>query len=67
MKIKVMMYLTLMMKMEMISSFGGWGPGEHYGHTGPDPPLFNPNAMFGFDAFGLTNIKFYYRSELKLL
>ena len=56
-----------MIKMKMISSFGGWGPGEHYGHTGPDPPLFNPNAMFGFDAFGLTNNKFNYRSELKLL
>ena len=33
-------------------SYGGWGPGEDYGHTGVDPPRYNLNADYGFDFTG---------------
>ena len=49
----------------LASPFGGWGPGEDYGHTGARPPRCNPNAVFGYDAFKLTNNRFNYRSGLK--
>ena len=41
--------------------FGGWGPGEGFGHLGRDPPPDNPNADFGYDFFGTTKNRFNYR------
>ena len=57
--------LLLLVSSGLASPFGGWGPGEDYGHTGVRPPPCNPNAVFGYDAFKLTNNRFNYRSGLK--
>ena len=58
--------LGLAVSLGLASPFGGWGPGEDYGHTGALPPPHNPNAVFGYDAFRLTNNRFNYRSGLAL-
>jgi len=42
------------------SPFGGWGPGEGFGHLGRRPPPDNPNANFGYDFFGTTKNRFNY-------
>jgi len=42
------------------SPFGGWGPGEGFGHLGKRPPPDNPNSNFGFDFFGTTHSRFNY-------
>ena len=57
--------LVLGVSLCLASPFGGWGPGEDYGHTGARPPRPNPNAVFGYDAFKLTNNRFNYRSVLR--
>ena len=57
--------LVLGVSLGLASPFGGWGPGEDYGHTGARPPRPNPNAVFGYDAFKLTNNRFNYRSVLR--
>ena len=57
--------LLVLVSSGLASPFGGWGPGEDYGHTGARPPPCNPNAVFGYDAFKLTNNRFNYRSDLK--
>ena len=57
--------LALGVSLSLTSPFGGWGPGEDYGNTGAQPPKANPNAVFGYDAFRLTNNRFNYRSGPK--
>merc|ERR1712083_6852 len=42
------------------SPFGGWGPGEGFGHLGKGPPPENPNSNFGYDFFGTTHNRFNY-------
>jgi len=50
------MWLTL----ANASPFGGWGPGEGFGHLGKRPPPQNPNSNFGYDFFGTTHNRFNY-------
>jgi len=52
----------VLMWLERVSGvpFGGWGPGEGFGHLGRDPPPDNPNADFGYDFFGTTKNRFNY-------
>jgi len=53
--------LTLVMvAVSSASPFGGWGPGEGFGHLGRRPPPSNPNSNFGFDFFGTTHNRFNY-------
>lgn len=33
--------------------YGGWGPGEGFGHTGNTFPAPNPNAIYGYDFHNL--------------
>ena len=35
------------------SPYGGWGPGQGFGHTGRTFPPPNPNAIYGYDKLGL--------------
>jgi len=50
------MWLTL----ANASPFGGWGPGEGFGHLGKRPPPQNPNSNFGYDFFGTTHNRYNY-------
>jgi len=58
----VLQYLMIVMclKFSNVSPFGGWGPGEGFGHLGRKPPPDNPNADFGFDYFGINKNRFNY-------
>ena len=49
--------------MLLVARYGGWGPGEDYGHTGHQPPTHNHNARFGFDQLGILQDKFNYRQD----
>ena len=53
--------LVIWIKISIASPFGGWGPGEGFGHAGRKPPPDNPNSNFGFDYFGTTENRFNYR------
>lgn len=58
-------FIALILQLYMIKiiksvPFGGWGPGEGYGNAGFEPPAKNPNAIFGYDFFGVTANRFNY-------
>jgi hypothetical protein len=53
--------IAMLIKTCIASPFGGWGPGEGFGHAGRRPPQDNPNSNFGFDYFGTTENRFNYR------
>ena len=53
--------MVMWIKICFASPFGGWGPGEGFGHAGRRPPPDNPNYNFGFDFFGTTENRFNYR------
>ena len=40
--------------------YGGWGPGEGFGHTGSNPPKENPNAAYGYDYEEILGDRFNY-------
>ena len=40
--------------------YGGWGPGEGYGHTGKEITT-NANGLYGFDQLGILQDRFNYR------
>ena len=46
--------------MLMGGRYGGWGPGEGYGHTGGERAT-NINGLFGFDQLGILQERFNYR------
>ena len=46
--------------MLLVARYGGWGPGETYGHTG-QLLTTNINGLFGFDQLGILQDKFNYR------
>merc|ERR1712243_241411 len=50
----------MMCALARASPFGGWGPGEGFGHLGKRPPPNNPNSNFGYDFFGTTHNRFNY-------
>ena len=45
----------------LVGSYGGWGPGESFGHTGGIAPTDNTNANYGYDQLGVLNNRFNYR------
>ena len=53
--------IVMWLRIGVALPFGGWGPGEGFGHLGRRPPLDNPNSNFGFDFFGTTDNRFNYR------
>ena len=46
--------------MLVMARYGGWGPGESYGHTGKELAT-NINGLFGFDQQGILQDRFNYR------
>jgi len=52
--------ILMLLQGSSASPFGGWGPGEGFGHLGKRPPPDNPNSNFGFDFFGTTHSRFNY-------
>jgi len=43
-----------------VVGYGGWGPGEDYGHAGSRPPRENPNAAYGYDHANILGGRFNY-------
>jgi len=58
--------LLLLFSLHLLAArpFGGWGPGEGFGHASRNRPPDNPNANFGYDFFGTTHGRYNYSEVL---
>jgi len=57
-----MLLLICLISSNVVRGYGGWGPGEDYGHTGVDPPTNSINAIYGYDFTG-TKQKLYSKHQ----
>ena len=56
----MMMMMMMVCLVFPVCGYGGWGPGEDYGHAGRDPPRKNWNAIYGFDNSGTLRDRYNY-------
>merc|ERR1719147_621638 len=56
----VMLYLS-----DPVFGYGGWGPGEDYGHAGRNPPRKNWNALYGYDNTDTLHDRFNYTAAVE--
>merc|ERR550532_1208741 len=56
--------LASLLGLQTTLGYGGWGPGEGFGHTGQQLTT-NTNGLFGFDQLGILQDRFNYSSILR--
>ena len=61
MQAKVALLVIFIHKLSYCEGYGGWGPGEDYGHAGRNPPPNNWNAVYGYDQANILNNRYNYR------
>ena len=61
MLMKNILPMLLFLCCDLVTGYGGWGPGEGYGHAGRDPPRKNWNAKYGYDNTNTLHNRYNYR------